>query len=248
MIITAQNYAIMVNYTFALMEGVYLHNLIFLNLFTNNGEISTYILLGWGLPIVFLVPWVVVKSEFDDTLCWITYNNNYYHLILIVPMTVTIYTNFGIFIRIIRVLRGKINSMYTQQLNTKYRKLARSTIILIHLLGVPYTISLVTYYTRNLYTTFEFIWIFCDQTFTAFLGFIVSIIFFLLNREVRLEVQRKYASIRGNSKGRVKNRNVTQQFMFTVQEVDKKDKIVEEGGLANQADEKGGAVYVTTRF
>lgn len=158
----------MANYTFALMEGIYLHNLIFFNLYTNNTEILAYIILGWGLPLLFITPWIIIKSEFDNTLCWTTYNNNYYRLLITIPITITIVLNFFIFIRILRVLCGKINSMYTQQLNAKYKKLARSILILNHLLGIPYTISLVVYYTANRRTNLEIIWIFCDQSFTAF--------------------------------------------------------------------------------
>lgn len=42
-------YFILANYSWILMEGIYLHNLIFLALFTDsNSSIAAYVISGWG--------------------------------------------------------------------------------------------------------------------------------------------------------------------------------------------------------
>ena len=41
-------YFIMANYSWILMEGLYLHNLIFLALFSDTSSITPYVGLGWG--------------------------------------------------------------------------------------------------------------------------------------------------------------------------------------------------------
>lgn len=42
-------YFLLANYSWILMEGIYLHNLIFLALFTDaNSSIAVYVLFGWG--------------------------------------------------------------------------------------------------------------------------------------------------------------------------------------------------------
>lgn len=42
-------YFILANYSWILMEGLYLHNLVFLALFTDsNSSIAGYVVLGWG--------------------------------------------------------------------------------------------------------------------------------------------------------------------------------------------------------
>lgn len=64
MIISIWQYFILANYTWILMEGLYLHNLIFLALFTDTSSISLYIGLGWG------------KIYKDDV---IKLNLNFYH-------------------------------------------------------------------------------------------------------------------------------------------------------------------------
>jgi hypothetical protein len=38
----------MANYSWILMEGLYLHNLIFLALFSDTSAITLYVVLGWG--------------------------------------------------------------------------------------------------------------------------------------------------------------------------------------------------------
>jgi len=42
-------YFILANYSWILMEGIYLHNLVFLALFTDaNSSIVCYVIFGWG--------------------------------------------------------------------------------------------------------------------------------------------------------------------------------------------------------
>ena len=65
-------YFIMANYSWIFMEGLYLHNLIFLALFTDSSAITVYIVLGWGLPVLFVVPWIVLRALLDDVYCWTT--------------------------------------------------------------------------------------------------------------------------------------------------------------------------------
>ncbi|XP_075535645.1 uncharacterized protein LOC142571288 isoform X4 [Dermacentor variabilis] len=66
------HYVLMANYCWILMEGLYLHSLVFLAFFTDSSSILRYVALGWGLPVLFIVPWVVVRATLDDTLCWTT--------------------------------------------------------------------------------------------------------------------------------------------------------------------------------
>lgn len=48
LIISLWQYSILANYSWILMEGLYLHNLIFLALFSDNSAITLYVALGWG--------------------------------------------------------------------------------------------------------------------------------------------------------------------------------------------------------
>lgn len=48
LLIAIWQYFITANYSWILMEGLYLHNLIFRALFTDSSAITLYVLLGWG--------------------------------------------------------------------------------------------------------------------------------------------------------------------------------------------------------
>lgn len=48
LMICVWQYFILANYSWLLMEGLYLHSLIFMALFTDSSAITLYILLGWG--------------------------------------------------------------------------------------------------------------------------------------------------------------------------------------------------------
>lgn len=41
-------YSLLANYNWILMEGIYLHNLIFLYIFNDNTSIMAYVVAGWG--------------------------------------------------------------------------------------------------------------------------------------------------------------------------------------------------------
>ncbi|KAF5284992.1 hypothetical protein FQR65_LT02303 [Abscondita terminalis] len=227
-IISVRNYFIIANYMLMLMEGVYLHNLLFLTLCNEQTRINVYYIIGWGLPLLFITPWILVRLNYEDTMCWTTSENKNFLMILHSPVAVSIIINFILFILIIRILLIKLNSIYIQHQRTKYRRLVRSTLILIPLFGVPYVISLIISFTTTTNTTLEVVWIFLDQTFTAFQGLFVALVYCLLNSEVHTEIKHKYNSLRDrrqhNRQSRERTISHTLQFPTTVMHV--KDEIV----------------------
>lgn len=62
-------YFIMANYSWILMEGLYLHNLIFLALCTDTSTISLYVLLGWGKTRILFLRAHIVQRFYYCTLC-----------------------------------------------------------------------------------------------------------------------------------------------------------------------------------
>ncbi|RWS02466.1 secretin receptor-like protein, partial [Dinothrombium tinctorium] len=83
-------YSLLANYNWILMEGLYLHNLIFFNIFTDTSSIIKYIIFGWGLPIIPIIAWIFVKARYEDKLCWNTNENVGYFWITRGPITLSI--------------------------------------------------------------------------------------------------------------------------------------------------------------
>lgn len=186
-------YFLMANYCWILMEGLYLHNLIFLALLSDSSGILMYVVLGWGLPVLFIIPWAIVRILFEDTLCWTTHSHQGIFWIIRGPITVSIVVNFIFFLHITRILFLKLKSSYTpDSRKTRYKKLARSTLVLVPLFGVHYTVFLVVSTAVSLDELTEVIWLFCDQFFTAFQGFFVAILYCFMNGEVQAEVCKKW--------------------------------------------------------
>ncbi|EZA47641.1 Secretin receptor [Ooceraea biroi] len=182
-------YFIVANYSWILMEGLYLHNLIFFVPCTDT--ITMYVLLGWGIPVLIVVPWIVTRATIEDTLCWTTHENPSLLLVIRGPIMLSILINFLLFINVVRVLYVKLKaSMYLQRKKMKYKKWARSTLILVPLFGIHYTFFLPLSYCKDY--QIELIWLFCDQLFASFQGTFVAFLYCLLNGEVKMEIKRAW--------------------------------------------------------
>ncbi|XP_076180375.1 vasoactive intestinal polypeptide receptor 2 [Ptiloglossa arizonensis] len=189
-------YFILANYFWILMEGLYLHNLVFLALFTDgNSSIAGYVCLGWGLPAIFVSCWIVVRVTLEDMYCWTTHENPYLFLLIRVPMMLSILINFVLFVNIVRVLLLKLKSTVSEE-TQRYKRWAKSTLVLVPLFGVHYTVFLAMSYSIGVNETVEVVWLFCDQLFASFQGFFVAVLYCFLNGEVRTEVSRAIRSQR----------------------------------------------------
>ncbi|KAJ8984370.1 hypothetical protein NQ317_003518 [Molorchus minor] len=245
-IISIRWYFILSNFMLMLMEGVYLHNLMFLNLFSDNHGITAYYVLGWGLPLLFVIPWIIVRVLYEDVFCWTQKENSYIALIIEVPIRITIVINFILFLIIVKVLVVKLNNACIQQRKIKYRKLLKATLILIPLFGVPYSLSLLMSFYIDRSQILEIIWLFLDQTFTAFQfmlfisGIIRALLYCLMNSEVQIEIKRKYSSLKNTShKEFRRSRTISNTQQFCMQGTDEfpENPHQHENGVGNGIDE-----------
>ncbi|KAG0438891.1 hypothetical protein HPB47_016831 [Ixodes persulcatus] len=181
------HYVLMANYCWILMEGLYLHNLVFLAFFTDSSGIIRYVALGWGLPILFLVPWVAVRAMLEDTYCWTTNDTKSYFWIIRGPITASIVVNFVLFINITRVLFVKLFTTQTHQARKyRYRKWFKSTLVLVPLFGAHYAF-LLGMSLAAAGDLLELVWLYIDQLFSSFQGFLVATLYCFLNAEVGAE-------------------------------------------------------------
>ncbi|GAB6025150.1 hypothetical protein CHUAL_010573 [Chamberlinius hualienensis] len=198
LLIAFWQYFLMANYIWILMEGLYLHNLIFMAMFSDSSGIILYIILGWTIPVLFIIPWAIARASYENTLCWTTHNNEAIFWIIRAPITVSIVINFFFFLNITRMLFIKMRTSYNPSARKRryklqdFRKLARSTLVLVPLFGVHYTIFLGMSTKAGIDEVTEIVWLLCDQFFSAFQGFFVAVLYCFLNGEVQSEIRKKW--------------------------------------------------------
>ncbi|XP_014743021.1 PREDICTED: glucagon receptor isoform X2 [Sturnus vulgaris] len=83
-------YGIVANYCWLLVEGIYLHNLLVVAVFSERSYFTLYLCIGWGAPMLFLIPWVIVKFLYENIQCWSTNNNMGFWWILRFPVFLAI--------------------------------------------------------------------------------------------------------------------------------------------------------------
>uniref|UniRef100_A0A8C1CUJ7 Gastric inhibitory polypeptide receptor n=2 Tax=Cyprinus carpio TaxID=7962 RepID=A0A8C1CUJ7_CYPCA len=176
-------YCVGANYSWLLVEGLYLHNLLVLMVFSENSYFCVYLFIGWGTPVLFVVPWIVVRYLYENTRCWEINENMAYWWIIRTPILLAILVNFFIFIRIIQILISKLRAHQMRYTDYKFR-LAKSTLTLIPLLGIHEVVFAVMTeeqtegVLRNVNLFFELF-------FNSFQGFLVAILYCFVNKEVR---------------------------------------------------------------
>ncbi|XP_037076292.1 secretin receptor-like [Pollicipes pollicipes] len=188
-------YFTMANYSWVTMEGLYLFSLIYLALFSDHSSITAYVILGWGFPICFVVPWIVVRALKEDYYCWRVHINKGFFWIIRGPTVFLILVNAVLFVCIVLVLMQKLNASISVE-TRRYRKLARSTLVLIPLFGFHYVLFVGLSAFMNVNPIVELIWLFVDQLFASFQGCFVAILYCFMSSEVKLELKKHWATWR----------------------------------------------------
>ncbi|XP_063657992.1 gastric inhibitory polypeptide receptor isoform X1 [Pan troglodytes] len=223
-------YCVGANYTWLLVEGVYLHSLLVLVGGSEEGHFRYYLLLGWGAPALFVIPWVIVRYLYENTQCWERNEVKAIWWIIRTPILMTILVgsvppppgrpqgfpilgsgvppppapsewdrgwlspylspqiNFLIFIRILGILLSKLR---TRQMRCRdYRlRLARSTLTLVPLLGV-HEVVFAPVTEEQARGALRFAKLGFEIFLSSFQGFLVSVLYCFINKEVQSEIRR----------------------------------------------------------
>uniref|UniRef100_A0A8C9N971 Glucagon receptor n=1 Tax=Serinus canaria TaxID=9135 RepID=A0A8C9N971_SERCA len=183
-------YGIVANYCWLLVEGIYLHNLLVVAVFSERSYFTLYLCIGWGAPMLFLIPWVIVKFLYENIQCWSTNNNMGFWWILRFPVFLAILINFFIFIRIIQILVSKLRAHQMRYTDYKFR-LARSTLTLIPLLGIHEVVfAFIT--DEHAQGTLRYVKLFFDLFLSSFQGLLVAILYCFVNKEVQAELLKRW--------------------------------------------------------
>lgn len=184
-------YILMANYMWVFAEGIYLHSLIFVAFHTiSSRTFKILVSVVWASPVVCIVPWVITRIKYEDTLCWNLHDQNLgFQWIIEAPIMLTLFINFLFFLNIVRVLFTKLSATHSRDPKC-YRKLAKSTLVLIPLFGVHFVVFNAI--PICLEPNIEIIWMYLELTISSFQGFIVSLLFCFFNGEVKTEIRKHW--------------------------------------------------------
>nr|AKC34088.1 parathyroid hormone receptor-like protein bf98A [Branchiostoma floridae] len=215
-------YFMATNYFWILVEGLYLHNLIFVSVFSERKFFYGFIAIGWVFPLTFVVPWVVVRATLEDNGCWDT-NDLGYTWIYKAPIVAAILLNFFLFLNILRVLAKKMRSpaSVADQRNQQccaccfggqpqepsgrrgsYGRRRSSIQLQMPMKLAKSTLVLIPLFgvhyivfvgmPDNVGGTAYEVRLYFDLFFNSFQGFFVAILYCFLNGEVRAEFKRRW--------------------------------------------------------
>ncbi|XP_069378261.1 growth hormone releasing hormone receptor, like [Paralichthys olivaceus] len=182
------HYCVMANFFWLLVEALYLNSLLLSSFYQSRRCLWGFSLLGWGVPVLFILLWIGSRLYFEDTECWDINEESPYWWIIKGPIVVSIAVNFMLFMNIIRILIQKLNPRLIQFNNSsQYRRLTKSTLLLIPLFGTHYMFFnfLPDYFSVNLRLCIEL----CMGSFQ---GLLVAILYCFLNQEVQKEVHMQW--------------------------------------------------------
>ncbi|XP_043859694.1 glucagon-like peptide 2 receptor [Dromiciops gliroides] len=184
------HYFVGANYSWLLVEGIYLHTLLGPLVLSQKRLLPRYILVGWAFPVLYVVPWGIARAQLEDTGCWGTNQNMKIWWIIRGPILLSITVNFFIFLKILKLLISKLKAHQMCFSDYTYR-LARSTLVLIPLLGVHEIVfSFIT--DEQVQGSSKHIRLFIQLTMSSFHGLLVAFLYCFANEEVKAELRKHW--------------------------------------------------------
>ncbi|XP_061441769.1 pituitary adenylate cyclase-activating polypeptide type I receptor [Rhineura floridana] len=188
------HYCVMSNYFWLFIEGLYLFTLLVETFFPERRYFYWYTIIGWGTPTICVTIWAVLRLHFDDVGCWDMNDNTALWWVIKGPVVASIMINFLLFVGIIIILVQKLQSPdIGGNESSIYLRLARSTLLLIPLFGIHYTVF--AFYPENVSKRERLVF---ELGLGSFQGFVVAVLYCFLNGEVQSEIKRKWRSWKVN--------------------------------------------------
>uniref|UniRef100_A0A8C5G7W4 Glucagon receptor-like n=1 Tax=Gouania willdenowi TaxID=441366 RepID=A0A8C5G7W4_GOUWI len=176
-------YFVLANHYWFFGEAIYLYTVLIASVFIDSNKYLPYICLGWGTPLFFVVPWMVMKMLKENKDCWAVNENMSYWWIIRFPVLFTSLVNFIIFVKILRVIFTKLRAENQNQNPDFKLRLAKATLTLIPLFGIHEVIFIFA--TDEQTTgTLRYIKVFFSLFISSFQGFLVAILYCYANKEV----------------------------------------------------------------
>ncbi|XP_035688726.1 parathyroid hormone/parathyroid hormone-related peptide receptor-like [Branchiostoma floridae] len=146
--------------------------------------------LEHGAPWLFMIPWIAVRVTLQDKRCWEIKHLQYWWIYR-GPILVSVLVNFVLFLNIVRILAVKLKQANrSREHSTQYKKLTRSTLVLIPLFGVHYIVFIGL--PEDVTGQVKYVSYFFDTFMNSFQGMIVAVLYCFMNGEVQSELKRRW--------------------------------------------------------
>ncbi|XP_071803553.1 calcitonin gene-related peptide type 1 receptor-like isoform X1 [Asterias amurensis] len=191
------NYFNTCNYFWMLSEGLYLHTVIVVAVFSENHRLHLYYIIGWVLPMIPVTIYTSFMLVYHQGVCWLAESE--YEWCVASFIILVLFVNLILLLNIVRVLVTKLRATPASGSNT-YTRAVRATLILLPLLGLHYILFPVKPKGNKVAETFYNYFI---AVLLSFQGFFVACIFCFFNGEVKMQIRRKWYSYRWGHRGSV---------------------------------------------
>ncbi|KAI0243281.1 PDF receptor [Lamellibrachia satsuma] len=236
-LLTFVEYSKTVMFMWMFIEGVYLHNMVVVSVFSGKPNYILYYAIGWGIPVIITTTWAITNGLMVDTQsqCWFGYTYRPYYWILEGPRVAIIGVNLIFLLNIIRVLVTKLRKtsstealqvskqhLFCSTLHCKQAvtllKAVKAAIVLLPLLGFNNFLALVE---APLDTPVKFAaWSYTSHFLISFQGFFISLLYCFLNGEVQTTISQYWARHRQSRDGfSASRRTQSRTLSMTISEI-----------------------------
>ncbi|XP_034427461.1 growth hormone releasing hormone receptor 2 [Hippoglossus hippoglossus] len=198
--VTFFHFCVSSNFSWLLVEGLYLQTLLVFTFTETRKFFRIYATIGWGSPTATILIWALLKKQLDNEGCWDDLDSSLWWIIKI-PILLSIFINFLIFVNISRIIVQKTKATNVNQSQTQlWRRLVHSTLLLIPLLGVHYVVFAL--FPEHVGVGPR---LYLELVLGSFQGFLVAVLYCFLNGEVQNEIQSWMRSCRPETNTNVVN-------------------------------------------
>ncbi|XP_064647361.1 PDF receptor-like isoform X7 [Lineus longissimus] len=204
MLYTLMEYSKTVKFMWMLIEGIYLHNMIAISVFSGRPNYILYYSIGWGLPVLITLAWAITTGLVHHEKCWWGYTFQPIFWILEGPRAAVIAVNIFFLLNIIRVLVTKLRESHsTEALQVRQRmvwKAVKAAIVLLPLLGITNFINMVPEPSDS---AVKFgVWSYTSHFLITFQGFFIALLYCFLNGEVQSTIKKHWERFQQSRGGR----------------------------------------------
>lgn len=179
-------YLLSCNYFWMLCEGIYLHTLIVVAVFTEKQHLMWYYLLGWGFPLIPAVTHSIARYCYYNDKCWMSPDTSLLYIIH-GPVCAALVVNLFFLLNIVRVLITKLRVTHQAE-SSLYMRAVRATLILIPLLGIQFVLLPYKPHDQQGSEIYDYIM----DILMHYQGLLVSTIFCFFNGEVQTVLRRHW--------------------------------------------------------